>query len=500
MQTTLITILAALAIAHAQTTGVDIVTPPLDKYTYLNPTTSVKTVFSDGVLAKDSYTNSPIACNGNWMKSDVQIYKKGTCYNIPPVATGATVTSQANSICNFAYTITNLQTSFSSPNPTFVSPAGATTTNFAAYNYLNLPTAGCSYQILLDVSACGQALYLPYYGQGCQTTVGNIQYQTTLIGSSVIPTASTTFATWYGLGTAATSYPSAAYSTAGYTDCSLANTANINKLTSVPSVSSASSTTSQSQGTATKYQCGAPKNLYTTGTGIPTCKNGVSTRCLYSINDIYTSTPYNLLVMSAWNNNGGSGCTGNMTEAQVVSTGTCFSATTLSVGNAAVKINGDKLTKPYVKATIGSNGQTYNLNYYHTETNCLANSNAVETFVGSLNTCLTEDDHPSDDAVSKPNVVYSPNNVVGQTNRIQVNFYPSSYTCNSNNDDDNYCTITSGGIAGIVIAVVFVVFLLLVILFMCIRYCGKAPPSSGAAPTVTQSKGGEGNPLLAGQV
>ena len=163
-----------------------------------------------------------------------------------------------------------------------------------------------------------------------------------------------------------------------------------------------------------------------------------------------------------------------------------------------ILINGNRLNKPYAKATIGTNGQTYILNYYHTETNCMANSNAVETFVGSLNTCLTEDDHPTDDTTNT--VAYGPNNVFGQTNRILVNYIPSSYTCNNN--DDNHCTISSNGIIGIVVSVVFVLFLLLVILFMCIRYCGKAPASSGAAPTVSssQSKGGEGNPLLAGSV
>ena len=191
-----------------------------------------------------------------------------------------------------------------------------------------------------------------------------------------------------------------------------------------------------------------------------------------------------------------------MTEAQLVVTDTCFSANHINAVAKSIKINGDKLYRPYVKATVSAS--EYTLNYYHTETNCLADSNAVETFVGELGTCLTEDDHNVDDAVTTgtkdifvtPNVAktsYGPNNVAGQTNRILVSYIPASYSCNGNNDDDNTCSITSGGIAGIVIAVVFVVFLLLVILFMCIRYCGKGSP----API---QKGGEGNPLLSGSV
>jgi hypothetical protein len=51
-------------------------------------------------------------------------------------------------------------------------------------------------------------------------------------------------------------------------------------------------------GTATKYQCGAPLNLYKSPlTSVPICSNGIASRCLYSISDIYTGSPYNFLVM-----------------------------------------------------------------------------------------------------------------------------------------------------------------------------------------------------------
>ena len=202
------------------------------------------------------------------------------------------------------------------------------------------------------------------------------------------------------------------------------------------------------------------------------------------------------------------GCTGNITEAQLIVADACLSATHINAATKSIKINGDKLYRPYVKASVTS-GSSYTLNYYHTETNCLADSNAVETIVGSLGTCLTEDDHNVDDATTTgtkdifvtPNVArtsFGPNNVIGQTNRILVGYIPASYSCNSPNDD-NYCSISSGGIAGIVVAVVFTLFLLLVILFMAIRYCGKATPAP--APTVTlqsPNKGEEGNPLLSG--
>jgi hypothetical protein len=87
----------------------------------------------------------------------------------------------------------------------------------------------------------------------------------------------------------------------------------------------------------------------------------------------------------------------------------------------------------------------------------MANFNAVETFVGSLNTCLTKDDHPTDDTAKT--VAYGPTYVFAQTNRILVNYIPSSYTCNNN--DDNHCTISSNGIIGIVVSVAFVFLFLL---------------------------------------
>ena len=105
---------------------------------------STPITFSDGIYVRDTYSNTPVACNGDWQKADVQIYKKGTCFNIPP-STATTVTAQANSICNFAYTITNLQTSYSFSSPQFQGDSSGN------YIYTNLPTAGCSYQMILDV-------------------------------------------------------------------------------------------------------------------------------------------------------------------------------------------------------------------------------------------------------------------------------------------------------------------------------------------------------------
>ena len=81
-------------------------------------------------------------------KADVQIYKKGTCFNIPA---STNPTNQATYLCNFQYTVTSFaQNAYGVPVPTFVADPSVSTTP-TTYVYTNYPYEGCSYQLLLDV-------------------------------------------------------------------------------------------------------------------------------------------------------------------------------------------------------------------------------------------------------------------------------------------------------------------------------------------------------------
>ena len=106
--------------------------------------------FSDGVYAQDSFSNTPIACNGKFLKSDVQIYKKGICFNIPP---STNPTYQAKNLCNFKYTVTSFtQNQYGYVVPTFVANSETGNSTFPGFlTFQNLAYQGCSYQLLLDV-------------------------------------------------------------------------------------------------------------------------------------------------------------------------------------------------------------------------------------------------------------------------------------------------------------------------------------------------------------